>query len=132
MSTPPPPHISGTDFVTLASRDLAASSEFFATTLGLRRSVYIADRHYSEFETGNLTLSVINAEGMGLEHHVSRNPVALHVADVAAARAALEARGVEFAGEILDTGVCHMAFFHDPDGNAFMLHNRYAPRMTEG
>jgi predicted enzyme related to lactoylglutathione lyase len=57
--------------------------------------------------------------------------VALHVDDVAAARAALEARGVTFAGDILDTGVCHMAFFHDPDGNAFMLHNRYAPRKTE-
>jgi predicted enzyme related to lactoylglutathione lyase len=128
MSTPPPPHISGTDFVSLASRDLVASSEFFADTLGLRRSVYMIDRHYSEFETGNLTLSVMNAEQMGLEHHVSRNPVALHVDDVAAARAALEARGVAFAGEILDTGVCHMAFFHDPDGNAFMLHNRYAPR----
>ena len=131
MSIPPPPHISGTDFVTLASRDLAASSEFYATTLGLRRSVYIVDRHYSEFDTANLTLSVINAEGMGLEHHVGRNPIGLHVDDVAAARAALEARGVSSSGEILDTGVCHMAFFHDPDGNALMLHNRYAPRVTE-
>ena len=131
MSTPPPPHISGTDFVTLASRDLAASSEFFATTLGLRRSVYIADRHYSEFETGNLTLSVINAEGMGLEHHVSRNPVALHVDDVAAARATLESRGVAFHGDIFDTGVCHMAFFKDSEGNDLMLHSRYAPRHTD-
>ena len=52
---------------------------------------------------------------------------ALHVDDVAAARAELEAKGVEFAGEIMDTGVCHMAFFTDPDGNDLMLHNRYAP-----
>ena len=128
MSSPPPPHIGGTDFVTLASHDLEASSAFYATTLGLRRSVYIVDRHYSEFETGNLTLSVINAEGMGLQHHVGRNPIALHVDDVAAARAALEARGVSFSGEILDTGVCHMAFFKDPDGNSLLLHRRYAPR----
>jgi predicted enzyme related to lactoylglutathione lyase len=54
------------------------------------------------------------------------------VDDVAAARAALEQRGVEFSGDILDTGVCHMAFFADPDGNALMLHHRYAPRATEG
>ena len=102
MSTPPSPaHISATDFVTIPSRDLAVSSEFYGTALGLRRSVYLPDRHYSEFETGNLTLSVINAEGMGLEHHVSRNPLALHVDDVAAARAAL------------------------------MLHHRYAPRVTD-
>jgi len=25
-----------------------------------------------------------------------------------------------------------MAFFADPDGNALMLHHRYAPRTTEG
>ena len=48
------------------------------------------------------------------------------------ARAALEARGVSFTAETLDTGVCHMAFFADPDGNALMLHHRYAPRTTEG
>jgi predicted enzyme related to lactoylglutathione lyase len=53
--------------------------------------------------------------------------IALRVADVAAARAELEERGVEFHGEIMDTGVCHMAFFADPDGNALMLHRRYAP-----
>ena len=55
------------------------------------------------------------------------NPIALHVDDVAGARAALEERGVSFFGDIVDTGVCHMAFFADPDGNALMLHSRYAP-----
>ena len=53
---------------------------------------------------------------------------ALHVDDVAAARTELEAKGVEFAGETLDTGVCHMAFFTDPDGNDLMLHGRYGPQ----
>ncbi len=66
-----------------------------------------------------------------MEHHVNSNAIALHVEDVEAARAALEQRGVSFAGETLDTGVCHMAFFADPDGNALMLHHRYAPRVTE-
>jgi catechol 2,3-dioxygenase-like lactoylglutathione lyase family enzyme len=54
--------------------------------------------------------------------------IALGVEDVAAARAELEATGVEFSGETLDSGVCHMAFFRDPDGNDLMLHHRYAPR----
>ena len=57
--------------------------------------------------------------------------MALHVDDVADARAVLEQRGVEFQGDTLDTGVCHMAFFADPAGNALMLHHRYAPRVTE-
>ena len=58
--------------------------------------------------------------------------MALHVEDVAAARATLEERGVGFHGDIFDTGVCHMALFADPDGNALMLHHRYAPRTEEG
>jgi predicted enzyme related to lactoylglutathione lyase len=75
---------------------------------------------------------VFDAEQFGLKHKPNPNAMALHVDDVAAARAELESRGVQFAGEILDTGVCHMAFFSDPDGNAMMLHHRYAPRATEG
>jgi predicted enzyme related to lactoylglutathione lyase len=125
------PNVSGVDFVSVPTRDLDAAVTFYGDMLGLRRSVYIPDRHFSEFETGNLTLSVYDPEGMGMEHHRSPNPVALHVDDVAEARSALEARGVTFQGETLDTGVCHMAFFADPDGNALMLHHRYAPRVTE-
>ncbi|HEY1521865.1 MAG TPA: VOC family protein [Solirubrobacteraceae bacterium] len=119
------------DFVPMPTRDLDASVEFYGQTLGLPRSVYIPERGYSEFETGNVTLSLYNPEQMGLEHHANPNPVALHVDDVAAVRDALQERGVEFQGDILDTGVCHMAFFADRDGNALMLHHRYAPRVTE-
>jgi len=123
--------ISGVDFVALPTHDVPASAEFYGETLGLHRSVYMPERHFAEFETGNLTLSIIDAEQMGLKHHTMGHEVALHVDDVAAARETLEARGVEFKGEILDTGVCHMAFFDDPEGNALMLHHRYAPRSTE-
>ena len=70
---------------------------------------------------------MIDAEAHGHEHHLQKG-VALHVEDVAAARALLEERGVQFGGDTFDTGVCHMAFFKDPDGNALMLHHRYAPR----
>jgi predicted enzyme related to lactoylglutathione lyase len=123
--------VTGVDFVGMPTRDLEAAVEFYGSTVGLPRSVYLKERNYAEFETGNLTLSVFNAERFGLEHKVNANALGLHVDDVAEARAALEKRGVAFAGEILDTGVCHMAFFADPDGNALMLHHRYAPRVTE-
>ena len=120
--------ISGVDFVAVPTHDLKGAVEFYGETLGLRGAGYMPERNYAEFETGNLTLSVIDAQSMGLEHHVQRHEIALHVDDVEAARAALEARGVSFRGDTLDTGVCHMAFFSDPDGNALMLHHRYAPR----
>ena len=91
-------------------------------------SVHMPERNFAEFETGNLTLNVLNAEKMGLKHTTVENPIALHVDDVHAARKQLEEQGVEFAMDTFDTSVCHMAFFHDPDGNALMLHHRYAPR----
>jgi predicted enzyme related to lactoylglutathione lyase len=126
-----PQSVTRVDFVGMPTRDLESAVEFYGSTLGLPRSVYLKERNYAEFETGNLTLSVFDAEKMGLEHKPNPNAMALHVDDVAQARAELEGRGVQFAGEILDTGVCHMAFFADPDGNALMLHHRYAPRATE-
>jgi predicted enzyme related to lactoylglutathione lyase len=125
------PLVTGVDFVSVPTRDLAAAVEFYGTTLGLHRSAYAPERNYAEFETGNLTLSVWNPEQMGLPFNRTPNPVALHVDDVAAARSELEQRGVAFNGDILDTSVCHMAFFADPDGNALMLHHRYAPRTAE-
>jgi predicted enzyme related to lactoylglutathione lyase len=120
--------VTGVDFVGMPTRDLDAAVEFYGSTVGLPRSVYLKERHYAEFETGNVTLSVYDAERMGLEHKANPNALALHVEDVAQARATLEERGVAFAGDTFDTGVCHMAFFTDRDGNALMLHHRYAPR----
>jgi predicted enzyme related to lactoylglutathione lyase len=130
MSTTPQ-FVRGVDFVGIPTRDLDTAVAFYGETLGLPRSVYIPDRNFSEFETGNLTLSVYNAEKMGLGHHPNQNAVALHVDDVAVARKTLEERGVTFHGDTFDTGVCHMALFSDPDGNALMLHHRYAPRATD-
>jgi predicted enzyme related to lactoylglutathione lyase len=123
--------VTGVDFVPFSTQDLDKAVEFYGEILGLQRSVYIPERQYAEFETGNVTFSVVVGEAMGIGHHVNALAVALHVDDVAAARAALEQRGVQFTGDILDTGVCHMAFFADPDGNALMLHHRYAPRATD-
>jgi predicted enzyme related to lactoylglutathione lyase len=124
--------VDGVDFIALPAEDLQAALEFYGDTLGLRRSVYLRDRGYAEFETGNLTLSLVDPHAMGLELQTNRNAIALHVPDVHEARSALERQGVSFSGDTLDTGVCHMAFFADPQGNALMLHHRYAPRRTEG
>jgi predicted enzyme related to lactoylglutathione lyase len=123
--------VTGVDFVSIPIRDLDRAVEFYGTTLGLRRSTYLPDRNFAEFETGNVTLSLANFERMGMEHHVNANALALHVEDMEAARSQLEAAGVTFVGDTFDTGVCHMAFFSDPDGNALMLHHRYAPRTPE-
>ena len=113
--------VRGVDFVGVPTRDLPQAAQFYGETLGLPRSVYIEERNYSEFETGNLTLSVYNSEKMGMGFEANANPVALHVDDVAAVRQSLEERGVQFHGDIIDTGVCHMAIFHDPDGNVLSL-----------
>jgi predicted enzyme related to lactoylglutathione lyase len=120
--------ITGVDFAALSTHDLPKAVEFYEKTLGLPRSVYLEERKYAEFEAGPLTLSVIDAEAMGMEHSVRGHEIALHVEDVQAARETLEGRGVQFRGETIDTGVCHMALFSDPDGNPLMLHHRYAPR----
>src|ERR1700753_3098627 len=123
--------VKGVDFVAFQTKDFDRALAFYGETLGLPRSVCVPDRGFAEFETGNLTLSIIDSAKMGMEHQASVGPVALHVDDVEQSRSALESAGVSCRGDPLDTGVCHMAFFHDPDGNALMLHHRYAPRRTD-
>jgi predicted enzyme related to lactoylglutathione lyase len=123
-----PIHVTGTDFVTVFVKDFPAASEFYGTTLGLTCSSRYDRIPGAEFETGNLTLQVMDAAAIGREFQPRTHPLALHVADVAAARAELESRGVTFFGETIDSGVCLMAPFADPDGNVLMFHNRYAPK----
>jgi len=83
--------------------DLARAMEFYGETLGLRRSVYIEGRPFAEFETGNLTLTVMDPEKMGLPYATIRITSRFMLRMSAAARAELEAKGVEFQGEIFDT-----------------------------
>jgi catechol 2,3-dioxygenase-like lactoylglutathione lyase family enzyme len=120
--------VSGVDFVTVFVKDYPAAVEFYGTVLGLPHSVDYGRIPGGEFETGSLTLQVMDAAAIGREFQPSGHPIALHVEDVEAARAELESRGVEFGADTMDSGVCHMAFFRDPDGNALLLHHRYAPR----
>ncbi len=116
------------DFVSVPVTYLARSKAFYGETLGLPQ--VSGQEGWPEFQLGeNVSLYLIDPTNIGQEfggpHTAS---IALRVADVEAARQTLEAKGVEFAGDTFDTGVCHMAFFADPDGNQLMLHRRYAPR----
>ena len=119
--------VTGTDFVTVFVEDFEGATSFYGELLGLERSVTYGKADGAEFETGNLTLQVMSAEAVGHPFEPSTHPIAFHVDDVEAARADLEAAGVRFLAETIDSGVCHMAIFSDPDGNVLMLHNRYAP-----
>ena len=121
-------NVTGTDFVTVFVKDFESASGFYGETLGLERSAEYGRMPGAEFETGNLTLQVMDSSAVGIEFAPSKHPIALHVDDVEATRSELEERGIEFKGETIDSGVCHMALFEDPDGNTLMLHHRYAPR----
>jgi predicted enzyme related to lactoylglutathione lyase len=113
-----------TDFVSVPVRDMERAKRFYAETLGIPSPNL--DEAWPEFETGNVSLYLVDPAAIGREFVPHSADIALRVPDVAATRAELEAKGVEFNGEILDTGVCHMAFFRDSEGNALMLHRRYA------
>ncbi|MEY2517422.1 MAG: hypothetical protein QOJ89_4780 [bacterium] len=116
--------ISSLDFVAVPSQDTERSRSFYIDTLGLRPD----DHGRFEFWVGETCFGIWNPAQMGMPFAPSKNGhIALHVDDVAAARAELEGKGVEFAGDTFDTGVCHMALFTDPDGNDLMLHCRYKP-----
>jgi catechol 2,3-dioxygenase-like lactoylglutathione lyase family enzyme len=113
------------DFASVPVRDHERARRFYVETLGLRLST-----GSGEFETENLTLSPWRPEDDGEEFQPNTAGIALRVPDVADARMRLEQAGVEFLGETVDTGVCHMAFFHDPDGNVLILHRRYASAQS--
>jgi predicted enzyme related to lactoylglutathione lyase len=123
-----PTTVTGVDFVTVFVKDYPAALKFYGELLGLEHSVDYEKIPAGEFETGSLTLQVMDAAAVGREFKPNGHPIALHVDDVEAARANLESKGVEFLADTLDSGVCHMAFFNDPDGNTLMFHNRYAPK----
>jgi len=120
--------VTGVDFIVVATKDIEAAEAFYGGVLGLAVGARYGRSPGVEFETGNLTIAVMQSDAFGMEYATNSNPIALQVEDTHAAKAELESRGVQFAPEVLDSGVCHMAFFKAPDGNALMLHHRYAPR----
>jgi catechol 2,3-dioxygenase-like lactoylglutathione lyase family enzyme len=119
--------VTGTDFITVATKNISEAEAFYGEVLGLPLSKRWGQMPAAEFETGTLTIAVMQSDAFGMEFRANNHPIALRVDDVASARAELEAQGIEFRGDILDSGVCHQAFFEDRDGNMLALHHRYAP-----
>jgi len=117
--------IERTDFVSVPVREMERAKRFYSKTLGMDSPSL--DAAWPEFATGNVSLYLIDPTKIGAEFSPHRSAIAFRVPDVEEARRKLEEAGSGFQGETLDTGVCHMAFFEDPDGNALMLHRRYAP-----
>jgi predicted enzyme related to lactoylglutathione lyase len=127
MTATPASFITGVDFVTVPARDHDESVHFYGTVLGLPVVKRWGDMPATEFQAGNLTLAVMDPTAFGQEFRPHTLPIALQVEDVPAARARLEAEGVQFVSDLIDSGFCHQAIFLDPAGNALDLHHRYAP-----
>ncbi len=115
------------DFIGVPVRDVARADEFYGKTLGLERNPNSSER-WVEYETGNVTLALVPLEYIGGEFQpLPASAIAIRVADVDEAKRTLQQAGVQFKGETIDSGVCKIAGFTDPDGNGLMLHHRYAP-----
>ena len=115
------------DFVAVPTRDRDRAERFYGETLGFERNPNSTER-WVEFETGNLTLALVEPEKVDIPFApLPFGAVAIRVPDVEEAKRKLEEAGVEFRGEIWDSGVCNGAAFTDPDGNGLLLHRRYAP-----
>jgi catechol 2,3-dioxygenase-like lactoylglutathione lyase family enzyme len=124
--------VNGVDFVCISTTDLPASMAFYENVLGLEPSNKWQrpgeDPIGAEFETGSLTLALVDSAKLGLEVRPNNHPIAMHVDDFDGAKAELESRGVKFNGETIDSGVCWQTYFEDPDGNVLGIHHRYAPK----
>ena len=123
--------VTGVDFVSVPTKNMSAARDFYENVLGLEASKLWqgqgSDPVGAEFETGTVTIAVIDCDKLGIPYQPIKVPIAFRVDNVPAARAELESRGVSFQGDIIDSGVCHQAIFEDPDGNTLDLHHRYAP-----
>jgi catechol 2,3-dioxygenase-like lactoylglutathione lyase family enzyme len=115
------------DFVSVPTRDVARAAAWYRDVLGLPESEYSE----GEVETPNVTLSFWAPEDDGEVFQPNEAGVALRVDDVSAAVDEVKAAGAVVIG-IEDSGVCHMGFVKDPDGNVLILHRRYAPKVRRG
>jgi catechol 2,3-dioxygenase-like lactoylglutathione lyase family enzyme len=118
--------ITGTDFITISTTDFERATTFYGKTLGLPELKRWGSMPAAEFETGNLTIAVMQSDAFGLEPQANSHPLEFRVDDFDSAKSELESRGVKFKGEVIDSGFCKQGFFEDPDGNTLAIHHRYA------
>jgi len=119
--------IAGVDFIAFPTRDWEAARRVYGETLGLPFGKQWGDMPAGEFETGTVTLALMQVDAFNIEFSPNQTPLEFHVDDFDAAKRELESRGVEFVTDVIDSGVCKQAHFRDPDGNALAIHHRYAP-----
>jgi predicted enzyme related to lactoylglutathione lyase len=123
--------INGVDFIAVPTKDYERATKFYGETLGLPFGKQWGDMPAGEFETGSLTIAVMQSDAFGQEFAPHTYPIEFHVDDFEAAKAELESRGVEFVTDTIDSGVCWQAIFRDPDGNSLAIQHRYAPPATD-
>jgi catechol 2,3-dioxygenase-like lactoylglutathione lyase family enzyme len=115
------------DYIRVPVTDIEQAKHFYGDLLGLRENPNSPSDDWIEYEVGNVTLAVMTPHTH--EYQFAPLPpstIALRVDDVAAAKAELEAAGLEVA-EMWDSGLCKGAGVNDPAGNRILLHRRYAP-----
>ena len=122
-----PDFVTGVDFVAIPTQDYDRAAAFYGETLGLPFRKRWGAMPAGEFQAGDVTLALMQTDAFGQEFRRNGAPLALRVDDVATAREELEAAGVQFVMDTIDSGECHQAIFVDPDGNTLILHHRYAP-----
>src|SRR3954449_1237713 len=118
--------LKGVDFIAFPTKDAEAAKRFYGETLGLPFGKQWGEMPAYEFETGAVTIALMQVDAFGMEFSPSTTPLEFHVDDFDAAKAELESRGVKFVTDVIDSGVCKQAIFQDPDGNALGIHHRYA------
>ena len=115
------------DYIRVPTTDIEKATDFYGRVLGLEQNPNSPGDDWIEFEAGNVTLAVMTPHTHDYEFTpLPPGSLAFRVADVAAAKANVEAEGVQ-CGDVWDSGVCKGASVRDPDGNAILLHRRYAP-----
>jgi predicted enzyme related to lactoylglutathione lyase len=115
------------DYIRVPVTDMEEANHFYGEVLGLERNPNSPGEDWVEYEVGNVTLAVMTPRTHEYEFApLPSATIALRVADVAAAKASLEAAGLQVS-EMWDSGVCRGAGVNDPAGNRILLHHRYAP-----
>lgn len=122
--------IRGVDFIQVFTTDFERSVAFYGNVLGLSPGKRYVRVPGMEFEAGNVTLVVIQCDAIGLEFVPNTQPIAFSADDIEQEQRRLQGLGITFSSN-LDSGVCRMALFNDPDGNLLMLHNRYADEEAD-
>ena len=118
--------LNGIDFIAFPTKDAEAAKKFYGETLGLPFGKQWGEMPAYEFETGAVTIALMQVDAFNIDFNPNSLPFEFRVDDFDAAKAELESRGVEFVTDVIDSGVCKQAIFQDPDGNALAIHHRYA------